>query len=135
MASCGQAAVRQPACQFAERTSGVAAVVRVDLAFSSLCALPKMLGFGPVGGVADLSHLMPPAATQAAEPAVHRDYTAVIAAIPVIVVVALALAAAAASLAATGCWKTHRALAGPAGAPYGATASAKAALPVAHELR
>ena len=76
-----------------------------------------------------------PAATQAAEPAVHRDYTAVIAAIPVIVVVALALAAAAASLAAAGCWQTHRAPAGPAEGPCGVTASAKAALPGVHELR
>ena len=79
--------------------------------------------------------MVPPAAAQAAEPAVHRDYTAVIAAIPVIVVVALALAAAAASLSAAGCWQMHRALAGPAEALYGVTASAKAALPVVHELR
>ena len=94
-----------------------------------------MLGLRLVSGDAEPSHVMPPAANQAAEPAVHRDYTAVIAAIPVLVVVALALAASAASVAAAGCVQIHRILAGPAEAPYGAVTSAKAALPVVHELR
>ena len=126
MASYGEAAVR---------TRSAVAAVDWTLPLQQLVYLPMMLGLRLVSGVAEPSHMMPPAATSAAEPAVHRDYTAVIAAIPVIVVVALALAAAAASLAAAGIWQVHRALAGPAGALYDVTASAKAALPVVHELR